>query len=208
MPVGDIIEIRVACDMAPQLALNSLFYKITSVTGVEQGNSAIADAVNTSWAPAYKAILNNNAFYHGVRVQKVWPLPPSPPTTRSGSRGVGTGGAAALPRSVCGIVTWQTAFAGRAYRGRTYYPFPSEQFNDDTTGNPTAAYITALDTLAVLQMGGLPVGAGGNITTLTRVIVHRSTHLTDAVIARRTNSKWAQQRRRGDYGQPNALPAW
>jgi hypothetical protein len=123
--------------------------------------------------------------------------------------GAGTGGTDALPRQVAGLTAWKTALAGRAFRGRTFWPFPSAAF-DTGDGVPTAAAVTAYTNLAVEALNFVTVGDVTNRSIIALVIRNKPVRgvpwTSTPVTVGTTFNKWATQRRRGTFGRANVSP--
>jgi hypothetical protein len=117
-----------------------------------------------------------------------------------------------IPNQVSGLVTKLTGSAGRKNRGRMYIPFPSVADQDAVSQQPTANYVTDIAAIAT----GIGVNApftfacgAGNTVTLAMLVYNFKASPPATVIA--TNAfiarpRWATQKRRGDYGKPNAFP--
>lgn len=200
--LGDVYAVRLFTALGDQAAVNVRHYRVTTQQGTGATDAEIAAAMALIYPPAMKNMLVSAANYHGLNVQKIFPLPPTVAVPSSVGAGPGLDTSEPLPRQVSGIITLRTAFAGRRYRGRIYIPFPGELANDPN-GVPSVAYVTGLVALANLVLPPVVAGAGGNTSTLTSVLFHRDTNTTDAITNAVAQSKWATQRRRGSYGRPN-----
>lgn len=207
LDVGDIVQATVVTQMGDQTALTVLHFLCGIVAGTSATDKDFATNLDAVLEADWKAAINNTATYRGIMAQVVNPPPMQRMQSEIGAAGVGTGGATPQPPQVSGIITWGTAMAGRAGRGRMYVPFPSTTFID-ADGTPTASYIAALAALAV-DIGGLAVvnrsGGGGSIA-VQFVIYHRDFQTTDNVTSSVQQKKWATQKRRGEFGRPNAPP--
>jgi len=212
--VGDVYEVNLFCVLAEQCAVSRFFYRTTAVAGSGLPSlSDIAVRMTAQLATPLKACMSIAATYRGLRVSQVWPRPRTVEFESVSGQGVGGVAGDPLPRQVRGIITRRTAYAGPAFRGRLYTPFPSEGSND-TDGTPTAAFITSLAALATaMDDVQTAVGTGGNTIELTPIlwkpdyvdgqVVSQS---FDTIVTCRANDRWATQRRSGSYGSPNISP--
>lgn len=203
---GDIVRLTTFCQQGTQAGINVYHGVVTRTLTGGADLSEILAVWNTEMAAVLKPCLNNQASFKGGAIQNVWPLPVGGVVYSGSSAGAGTGGATALPQQVSGIITWGTILAGRRYRGRSYIPFPSTAQND-TDDTPTAAYVTLLNAIGTrIKTGITVVGAAGN--SKVSFEVYRRTLPNDSALIMNyvSRKKWATQRRRGNYGQPNTLP--
>lgn len=211
---GDIFVVRAWTTSAEQAAVNSFYYRNISAAGTPASDQDVASAMDTLLAPLYKAVLADTDTYNGVQVQIVDPFTPGPLNMAVNSiaaAGPGTIAGNVLPRQSCGITTWTTAFAGRKYRGRSYWPFPPVTL-DAGEGLPTNAAVALYQALAgnILAFTFIP----GFSNTFNMVLFHRNfPHATppilptaDDITDYATHKKWATQRRRGSYGRANVSP--
>jgi hypothetical protein len=204
--VGDVYQVKVGCSFLNQVSINVLHYQCTLFTGLGAFDTALALFLDQQFAPLMKSVLTNTAAYYGVRVQRIKPAPLTIAEVSSTLPGPGAGGAAANPGQVSGVTTLQTNFGGRAFRGRLYAPFPSANAIDVVDMTPTAGYVLALNGFAPILTLPILVGGGGNTSTMVPCVYHRKDQTTTPITAIRGNKKWGTQRRRGNYGRPNALP--
>jgi hypothetical protein len=206
--LSDIYEIKFYClqSISPQqLGLNVLHYKVLASLGTSPPEQDIADAFAGSSAAVYKALLSQDAEFYGVGIQKIFPLPKPVATFSANGRGAGTDAFSLMPTQVTGLLTWRTEFAGRAFRGRSYLPFPAK---DASSGDeiPGAAYLANLFSWATAISAPLTVGGGGNTRRFELGIWQRHSSAWVAVHDFLVRRKWATQRRRGDYGRINTVP--
>jgi hypothetical protein len=202
MAVGDIIQMRIECHSEPQVSQNVRHFIISVENPPAATLQQMAAALNTIFAPLYKNVLNANAFFRGVGTRRVHPPPLTLEATTDDSAGLGLILGDQLPAQVSGIITLKTQFAGRAYRGRVYIPFPGEASNT-ASATPDATYLSNLNLLGSAFITGVVVPNGAGNSTLTPVIFHRVNKLTTVLLDFTARPVWATQRRRGDYGRPN-----
>jgi hypothetical protein len=207
MPVNDLYQARIICFQGSQIAVNIRHYVVTNVTGVEGTANNLATIIDTQFAPHYKPLINSNASYRGVGVKLILPVQGVESAVVMNS-GLGSGGVDSLPKQCAGLIQLQTVVGGRHGRGRVYIPFPSEQ-HSDANGAPTAAYGTLLTTLAADFLLLAVYTSGPNTTTWAPCIFNRGTGTFIKLNpggATNSRTKWASQRRRGDFGKSNVLP--
>lgn len=202
MPVGDVLRVVPSMFKTAQLGLNVLHYRISAVTPPESSHQQIANELETAFAPLYKAVISSQASWLGLTVQRENPLPRTVLVGSTGLSGAGNLAGDPLPTQVAGILTFRTGFAGRAFRGRAYLPFPTESVND-SQNQPTTGYIIAAQALgaALIQPRTFINGAGQ--TTIVFVVFHRGNRTSTDVTTGIARGRWATQRRRGDFGTPN-----
>lgn len=205
--VGDHLEVRVCCSFAEQAAFNVHHFEVTAFSsGASASTLDIAKAIAGAFENVYKPALTSAARYEGVgvkldaleAVEEGW----------LGNDGPGTSGDP-LPRSTSGIITYTTAVAGRRGKGRKYIPFPSIDHQNVTTAKPTAAYQVLLAAIAFIYVGNNAYFFPGTpeSVTLKSVLKHVAGGY-ETITGSIARPKWGQQRSRGDYGRPNAVPDW
>lgn len=197
LALSDFMALRLGsrCDVLRQVAINTLHYKVTGVTGASVSELEALAAFHTQFSTDYKALLSAQAFYIGQTIQRIWPLPLGMAIFSAGGAGVGTGGAAVLPGQTAGSLTKQTDLAGRSHRGRLYIPWPSE--TDSTDGFPTAGYLALLDSFAILAEATVVVTGAAGTATLGPVVWSSTLNSGRAMADIRVNEYWTTQRRRG-----------
>lgn len=202
--LNSIWRARVACYLPNQASINVLYYICTEVGGEGGVDGSFAAGLDTLFAPLFKALLCEAAFYRGVSVQRVSPAPPTLPSVVTVNDGAGTVAGDLLPAQVSGVITKQTPFAGVKFRGRLYCPFPGEA--DNTSNAPTAGYLSRLNDLAQSLTDVVVAGVAGDTSTMAPCLWHRSDGSITLLTAVRTNALWGTQRRRGNYGKLNLAP--
>jgi len=146
------------------------------------------------------------ATYYGTKARLMTPANILYPEFANGNTATGTAGGNLLPTQVRGLIKWNTAQLGRAYRGRMYVPFPSTAFNT-AAGLPTAGYTTVLNTISSALILGFGFGVAPNTGFASLVIFNKKLRINrGGVVFGPTSSKWATQRRGGSYGRPNVIP--
>lgn len=196
-----IIETVMVSRTTDQLGLNIRHHQVTQIVGqgftLGQWVTLMAGVI----APLYKNVIAPQATYVGTLARLVGIGPVSASAWDTAGTGIGLGTGDMMPKQTAGLIAYTTAFAGRGSRGRTYVPFPTEGMNDPT-GVPAATYRTAVDSIAQMWMGIRTIG-GPDGGTGTPVLFHKRTGGATLLLAYQVSSRWATQRRRGDYGRTN-----
>jgi hypothetical protein len=209
MPVNDILAVRVEATIAEQTAVNVRTFRVDNETAPVPSFADIAAHFEGIMAPIYKQLMSSAATFNGVAVRKIFPLPSLMEGISDAAAGPGERLAEALPRQTCGLITLRTLFAGRAFRGRVYVPFPGEDENE-LGGLPNAGYLSVLDTLGAAWIAPRTVVVGAGSIGLVSGIFHRAKvppspidNTFTPVVAFTTRGGWATQTRRGSFGRPN-----
>jgi len=203
----DTVEVRVCAYTPSQIALNVLHYLCLSVSSAPPDYTMIAIAFDTLFATNYKNFLGGNAAYRGVTAKRLTSIQ-SIQYPAVGGAGPAAGGATVCPTQVAGLITIRTRFGGSGYRGRVFLPFPASSYLA-TTGAPGAPIIALMGNIALSMGPSITItGGAGSSCILQQVIRKRGGILTNdpQVIGYTVQPKFATQRRRGQYGQPNVLP--
>lgn len=201
--VGDVYKMAVVCAFGVQRSVNVRHWRVTAVTGAGRSDSQIAIALSTVFAPLWKNLMNVNAAWTNLFVQKVRPLPAAIPRLTNADAGAGLVAGDPLPPQTCGLIALQTALAGRSFRGRIYVPFPGEA-HSGVDGMPVGAYLAALDNLAVALTTARVVASGGDSVSFQPVIYNAATGATTDIAEYRVRIVWATQRRRSFASKPDA----
>jgi hypothetical protein len=210
----DVLEARIITfdPTAPsQVGINVMHWQVTSTVGVGVSQQLIAAALDTRIAALYKNLISSSVTYRGVIIQKVWPLPRVVAEFSVASTSGGSTAATQAPTQVAGLVSFRTAKAGRAFRGRMYLPFLGSG-SIDAGGNATAPYVTALQAFATALIPALTVTSAGNSNTMTPQIYHPrgygappvNLHSVDTIVSATASPLLATIRRRGNYGRSNS----
>jgi hypothetical protein len=213
MAVGDIMLVKLYCQHLAQVSINNFHFLVSAVGLPPATDADLATSFDGIMGPLIRNLIVNPATYRGVGAQKIWPLPVALTQYNNNSFGGGTTGPNAVPEQVAGVLSWGTAKAGRAYRGRIYLPFPpaSDVLAD---GTPSAAYATNAGLVGSFYAGGsYTVTEGGRTAVLDAVIWHRkagktgipAAHTYDAIVNYHVGG-FGTQRRRGAYGRLNTSP--
>jgi hypothetical protein len=205
LQAGDILKMSAIADIAGQTSFNTWHYFVSGVGSPPATDQDVSNALDTAIATLFKVIIPSEVKYSGI-LGGIINRTPNPVTVQTtAGAGVGTSAVEPMPKQCAGITSWYTASAGRAYRGRTYWPFVSSSFLD-INGELSAAGKTAIDNTASAIQSLTAIAAGGRTATIQLAIYHRVTRLTTPVVVRLTRSQIATQKRRGDYGRLNPSP--
>lgn len=205
MAVNDILKVAHFNTFSPQTAVTVRHFRVSAEIAGGATYLEIANAIKARYDSLWPPIMPVNVTYRGVGVQRIKPLPRLVEVFSTAPTQAGTRTGDPCPSQTCGVITLRTALAGRKFRGRVYVPFPSE-FDNNSIGRPTAAYVALLASIANELIASVTVVGALGTTTLVPVIYHKSTTLTDDVVSHRVRDIWGTQRRRGDFGQPNPPP--
>ncbi len=214
--VGDILEFVVVTYVGDQIGENTFHARVdTPLTGTPTDVGTV-QAFDALAAPLWKALIPGAVHYRGVSLRILRPGSPFAPATFNGSDGTGAFAGNPLPTQTRGLISWKTALAGRAYRGRSYIPFPPDA-GSTAAGDPNAGYLLALAGIETLiTTRPLILTQAGQTARIVFGIYHRNDPRPPATAPLRgtltdiVNSKrgvfWATQKRSGGYGRTNQLP--
>jgi len=202
---NNIVAVRFYTFHVDQQGVNVLHYRTSAVVN-NPTTAHFASLLGGTMPALYKSLLNDEAVYVGLTVQRIFPGPTAIADVDVTGGGNGNAGATPIPRQCSGLVTKRTALAGQRYRGRVYLPFPSEDDNDGTVALPTAGYVTRANTWSASALAPWAVSSGGNTCTMTPVLWHNDTQTYDDVAGYRVREFWASQLRRGSFGPVNPFP--
>jgi len=203
---GDVLEVKHYHQAADQLAINVLHYYVSGLTDDGANGQELIDALSDQWAGLVNSLMSTAADYILAGFQRIDPMPLTDVVHSIFAPVPGLESGTLMPRQVSGIITKKTGFASRALRGRMYVGFMGID-QDTTAGHPTIGYIAELQSMADNLFGPALtiVGAAGS-TTLKSVLWHRGSRTFDYLTSGLARSRWATQKRRGDYGRPNVAP--
>lgn len=216
MMAGDVFKLRVVCwsPVNGQIGVNVSYWVASLVTGIGATPAQFAAAFDGLVFAAYQSFMSSTCAYRGVGVQQVLELPPVEATVVTHAN-PGTAALGALPLQVSGLLGTGTAFSSRHTRGRIYIPFPADDFTD-ANGDINIAGQTILATLANAYGANLNLGAGANTAVMNLTVRSKVLHLGPPVLPPTitynvvtvvtARTKFATQRRRGQYGRLNPLP--
>lgn len=209
---GDLVETRTYATQAEQAAILTFHWGILAAIGTPTNDTDFSRVIDNVLAPVWKAFISSDASFRGTAARIISSTPPSAPVFFNTNVGGGTGTPPDLPRQTTGMISWQTAFGGRAFRGRTYLGFPWSGLNN-LDGVPTAPAITLITNVAqaIFNVTSIPNVAGTGSVSVVMLLVHKKDKaglipdptLINGFIVR---NKWATQRRRGSFGRPNTSP--
>lgn len=218
MAVGDNWKVVVCCYTPTQISLNNFYLQTLSEGANPPTAAAVAEAVDAVMAPLYKPWMSSLASYRGVAASKV-AIPLPAPVAAISRDGPGTGTAFLAPTQTSGLISFKTGFAGNHYRGRVFPGLPDNNFVT-ATGALSAgglavlvplasAYLTlfsAVDIVAPFGAGVLALTVRNAFQTDPPVDPPVFTIGYERVVATFARSRFATQRRRGQFGRTNVLP--
>jgi hypothetical protein len=215
LAVGDILEVITVIATLDQIGEIVWHAQVSALVAGTPTDFSVAFYVDAQLQAHWKPILSNQCTYRGVSCRILNRIPTLAANYQNANAGLGTAVGFSLPKQTCGLIKWTTGNAGRAFRGRSYIPFPPATF-DGADGTPTGPYLAALTANQGPFWGSGPVNVteGGNIGTIVPGIYHRKAALVPPPLARTitpisnfvVRPLWATQRRRGDEGRKNLAP--
>lgn len=208
---GERIKVRFVCYTANQISVNVLHYVAANLLGTVT-DADLAAFFDARMSVEYYNLMNNTARYRGCGVAFLRGANTIEEVSVAND-GAGTSGATPLPMQSCGMITKRTVLGGRANRGRVYLPFPSSGDSDPALNRPTAGYAVSAGVYAGKALVGFTavISIGVNEVGLSPALVRRAagppvTFTHKLVTGVSMPLKWGTQKRRGNYGKPNALP--
>lgn len=205
MATDDYFKVSVCCQAVDQISLNVFSFSAFNVVDTYTYDD-LAGSMGAALLPLYQAILPAEASFYGLAITRQRPLPITQPAYYINLQ-PGSASGTLTSRQVTGLITKQTGIGGRAGRGRTYVPFLATSMVS-TTGHLSTAGNTALNALAVQLFTQQVYGPnlGGGLARINPVLAQRPFPAFTLVNNYQVRTKLATQRRRGDFGRPNALP--
>lgn len=206
MAINDIFRFVVYSKQAEQFAINVWHFRLDTVGVGELSRLQMANEFMSEKGILISTLMASSSSIVATGVRKVHIAPQSLETFSTSAPIAGVRGSDVLPRQTCGITTLRTVLTGRANRGRKYWAFPAEEDNEpDAT--PSDAYLASLTIIMDTLVPLMTLTAGAQVNTFSPVIFRKLAPATSVPIATYANrNKWATQRRRGSYGQPNVGP--
>jgi len=208
---GDVCQARTVAFIPGQISENVTHWLVASMTGTGSSVTAAAQRLDTLVASLYQNIMPATAAWRGVGFTNL-ANPRSVEGIGIGHAGPGVVAGNGLPSQVSFLISWRTALAGRANRGRIYPGLLAASFQN-ADGTMSAGALVSLSALAAGYGVGFVVGAGVNTTTYQLVVRHPDTFVGpvqtqhySTVTQALASSVFATQRRRGQLGRPNILP--
>lgn len=206
--IGRLYQVKMFIQCGAQCSTNVFHLLCVDATGIRGTVPQLADAFIQKIDQDLKTILPTQATILGCTAQRL----PYGGFTRGllwlgqylGTAGTNTSNV--LPTYTCGLTKWiaETA-AGRHRWGHTFWPFPCEDLNDQN-GEPNAAYVTLMDTIAVLMQTSFVAGTAPNTSDCVLVLYDRVNNTQATINEAVTKEKWGRQKRRGPYGRTEVGP--
>ncbi len=203
---GDIVQMRVQCSANFQISLNVLHYQVLGVVGGGITLSQMATAMVAILAPVYRPLMPITAQMDHIEFKNL--MFPETVAYRAVANLAGTALGDLVPTQVSCLIGWQTALAGRANRGRNYIGLISETFTDTNGQFDGAGFALLTNIAAALGPNIFPTAAGAS-TNCKLVVRHANlpgpppVPIGTQVVAAVPSTRFATQRRRGDYGARN-----
>lgn len=214
---NDTFKAEFVCSFQNQTALPGMHYYALTVAGTGVHDTDLATYLDANGGPWLKQLITNTAHYVETRVQKIWPLPVQAAQYANAQAAAGTAGSSPLPGQEAPIISFTTAKAGRAFRGRMYMPFMDDSDLDATDPQEVStayAGIAASFAAAIAPSSNITVTVGGSNVVFIPCVYHRTAgktgvpaaHTVDGITGGRVRLLIGTQRRRGPLGRPNAAP--
>jgi len=197
--VGDIWEAVLYCRLHTQEIRSVFHYFLSAISGTPNPTeNTVGTSINSVlqgiWTLA-RANLSDEMSCYGIISARVKPKPRTAGTVTVPSGGNGAIVGSALPSSVALIIRKRTLFAGRAYRGRTYWAgVPVVQELDSAlTAAGSTAWATVRDAMSAVTT---PAAVNGTQITWTPVIYSKSSTLSNQIQSCSIDPIFRTQRRR------------
>lgn len=208
MPISvtDLIRTRVFCKQVDQVSVNVRYFRVVNEAGVTPyTDQQFVNDMSQSFSVRYKNLLIPTAQYFGIAVDKFLVSAWAPVGTSTFQQGNGVVSGNPLPRQVSGLIQFKTATPGPKGSGRLFIPFPSNS-SSNFAGHPITQYVTDGNALGALYMAVTVVPVATKVFTLQGILRPAPPAALRDITTVFTPTKWATQRRRGDYGKVNADP--
>ena len=202
--LNDVFRADFISDLGTQIAVNSLHYRVTSVSAPNPSDQDIANRLSEVIGPLYRAYMPVLANYRGVRLTKV-NAPLVPYVTSELQSGAGTIAGDPLPTQTALLISLKTPLSGRSFRGRVYLPFWPEGSND-ILGEVDDAAILKANQWAAAALASVVVGIPPNASTVQAGVFSRTLAQWTGLSGQTFHDKWATQRRRSQINRGDALP--
>lgn len=214
--VGDLLEWTIATHLNDQVGINVFHARVAAPLTGTPNDADTLNGLDNLAAPLWKSAMCTPTVYRGSMLRLIRAGSPFAPVVYTGNTGTGTFAGSPGPSQARGLISWQTALAGRSFRGRSYIPFPGQGANT-ADGLPNNGYLAVLTTIiSLITTNPLPITVSGQTARLIFGIYHRKPPTPPATIplagtitdisAGRRSLQWATQKRSGSFGRPNPLP--
>lgn len=195
----DVVTVTYGCTFdGKQLGLNRIQYFCRAAGGAALTDQQVANGMSALAAVPYKAYLNVNARYSGLRLQKVFVGPAAPGVSSITGNGAGAVAGDPMATQVAMLFSKRTNVGGKIGIGRMYLPFWSESDNDGSA-KPNGAALAGGLAVADVILKPMLVISGGSSVDMVPCLAKKSTgwiplELAATPYIQRAN--WATQRRR------------
>lgn len=204
LSINDIVEVSFVCNLLNQFSYNVQHFKVTAQAGFTVDDADVADFMDTTFAPLYKAILPTGCQWWGAKAQIIKPVR-FDAQVDSGNRGNGAVVGDVLPTQTAGLVSLKTGFANRSKQGRMYLP-PSSEADNVAAAAPSAAYLAGAAAIANNMIIPLNLVDGAGTATLRWTIYSRKLLSDQLVTSFEVKPDWATIRRRSHIRHDDAVP--
>lgn len=181
---GDIFKVEMVYDIALHAYIPGIHGVVNSHTGGGVTDQEICNAVDTAIGAANpKTIVAGTVTYHGVGLQRIWPLPITRQVSQTGNSGSGTGSGVTAPPQCAPLASFFASMAGKPFRARMYFPPPPAL---TVTGSPPelTLFAAAVYNSIVQDILNVNVVTGGvGTASVTWVIYHATADMKGLVTA-------------------------
>jgi len=200
---ADIIKVSFYCSAFAQESINSIHYRVDTITGGTFSDVQVADKFSALNAPLMKAWMSSQAVYDGVRVQRIRPTK-APYVVSVDAAGVGAIVGDLLPTQAAAVVDKLTATVTMGARGRVFLGFFPEGANT-VDGDIEAASVALINTWAQNLLVNKVFTDGGATITLVPVIWSQKFLAAKDVTAFKLPDTWATMKSRSQINQGDKL---
>lgn len=210
---GDLLNITTVAyhDPTSQIGVNDWGFVVSAIAGGAAGPQDLATILATDWVDAWRAWNSDTVTFAMIGVRVINPA--TGKTSDYGEDPPAVSGLLAtppgiVPSQVSPVVRVVSTYGTRSGRGRRFLPFMSNAWvNSD--GRLTAGGVTALNAWvnAVIATQTHTTTGGVDITIAPRLLHRKPLPVSGTpIISAAVTGSLGTQRRRGDYGRPNASP--
>lgn len=193
------------CQDGDQQGINVLHYQVATIGGPAPTDQQLCNVMEIAYAPVYKAWLAAQAFWRGLSLQVVYPLPIPTRVISTASTGVGLNAGPSLPTQTAFLMRKFTLLAGPSNRGRAYLPFWDNSFNAGTS-TPTAAAVILANAWAAATITARVWAIGGSTVGLAPIIWNPAIPTVAKLVSSFAPvQQWATIRRRSSINKGDVI---
>lgn len=203
LQLGDVLRFTSVCRFNEQNGLNVWFARVEDLTDNGATLEECAEQVAAQWGLFVRGVMSDQADYQGLFLERIGPNP-TDKYLELFENGPGTRLGDALSSQTAGLIKLTTGLPGRGFRGRKYFPFPSE--SDSTTeAQPGAVYINNISLIGAWFAAPKIIDGGGtNDVTIRFGLWKTAGQLFAPFVGFVARRNWATQRRRSQINRGDA----